>query len=586
MNTINNKNNKINSETTKLIDLFNKSYIRNPVNKLSDDNNKIDAYAKLVPIDLLDDIKYVVEKSYNGNYVEYFESVKLYFTTFTYEDLTTTNTLHGDLYNSPDCDTATRRYLKRERKPKIFHAASLLKLVGKGAHYYCPKGLFSEFKYNKKCEQEFIKNSSIVSTSGKILPLVDAVKNVYQKEAELINLIKTIEMIASNNGWTWAFITLTLGRDKDGKSYHPNPINQEEDFEYNGVSVKDSARLLNRKIVEVKKMLAKRDVNPGVDYIGAVSSESHKGAVCHKHMIIFFNKKNLEKVKECFFTKFPNLKMNEAKSFSLEDTSKPLKKKDEEYVKGKFRSTATHYIFKYIMKSSSAFDETLDYDNIKHHYYKNGEEHLLTPEQQKDNHTYACVINAAFRSYNGIRAFSFFGIENCLTKFRFLARNLERFDISAKFRELVKENNLLGLITGKYFDTIENIYIKNSKGGHSFVGCKVLTVPNIDGSVFVIKNFYNMVKSAVAKASNTMCTEIAKMNEVEKLEQLGLCCFYDSGVLVQNHTRKSKTKDFLTEFSKKTQKFENWFFDLWIKEHPINEELEFFDIVDTSDCPF
>lgn len=553
MITIINKFDDCNSKT-KLIDLFHKHLELNPYNKIAEDRNKVNLFSCLIPVDLIDDIKYVIEKNYNNDYLRYFNEVSLYFETFTYEDLTFCNTFHNSLYNSPEADRAMRRYLKRERKGRIFHAAALLKIVGKGASYYCPRALFSEYKYNKKCEQEFIKNSSIVSTEGKIIPLVLATKNSTQKEAELINIIKTIELIAQKKGWTWAFITLTLSDDENGESYHANPLNGSKN--YNGVSPKNSAKILNRKIIELRKMLAKNGINPGEHYIGCNSAESHKGGIMHKHMIFFTHANNLKIVKDCFFKKFPNLAMNEEKSFSIEDLSKPLKKENEEYVKGKFRSTATHYVFKYLMKSVSAFDPDLNYDNIKHHFYKKGEEHLLTAEQQKDNLTYAIVINSAFRSFNSIRGFSFFGIENCLTKFRFLARNLEKCNLPEIFKQLVKDNNLYKLITEKYFDSVENIYVKTDKG-QKFVGCSI-------NCVKVLKNFFAMVKTAVAEKANDMCKEIALMTEIDTLEKLGLCSklnFDFLGVLIQNHTRRAKA------FEKPTAKEKNDWLE-WVKNNP------------------
>jgi hypothetical protein len=511
-------------------------------------DSKVEFKKKLIPLDLIVDIEKKVIEQFNYDWEEYFKTVELYFNTFKFIDLAKCNTFHNALYNSPDADTKIKQKLKKDRKEKIYHAASLLKLVGKNSDWYVPKQLLQEFKNNKKAEQKFINENVIVDCEGKIIPLSLAVKTAEQAKAEKLNVINTIEKIATNNGWTWVFITLTLDKDEDGKSYHSNPI--KGSFNYNGVSAKESAKLLQNKIKQCRSLMAYHDIKAGRDYIGATSTEAHKGGIAHKHMIIFTADYNIDKIKEIFFDKFPNLAMNEEKSFSIEDTSKPLRKDGEEYVKGKFRASATSYVFKYLMKSITAFDSSIDFDNIKHHTYKNGEEDLLTKEQKEDNLIYASIINAAFRSFNSIRGFSFFGIENCLYKFRFLARNLDKANLPEIFAQLIKSNNLYELIKNGWFKTVENIYVEinNIK---RFIGCKY-------NGMTIIKKFFKMVKEVIAKNNANDYKELAIINREIALDKYA----NSKGLILdQNDTRRAK------EFEKPTAKERKDWLE-WVKNNP------------------
>lgn len=504
--------------------------------------NSVEIKKTLIPIDLLEEVKNVVKNSYDNDWSKYIESIQIYFDTFTLESIAKCNAFHGELYNS-GIDAKQKKIIRNIRKEKISHACSLLRLIGLSGKHYTSLTLFNEFKINKTREQDFIKNSAIVGTDGKIIPLKLACKTAKQNVAEKININDTIEKISLKRDWTWAFITVTLDKDEQGKSYHPNPTSGT--YNYNGISVKESSRLLSAGIKNVRALLASKGIKASSEYIGVRVCEAHKDGCAHLHLMFFASDKSLKIIKDCFEFTFPNMKTLE-KSFVLEDDenkNKPYKKKNEEYIKGKFRVKASSYLFKYTMKSISSFDENIDIMKICGVDKKEDE---MTEEEKKQQEIYMSALNQCFRSSNSIRGYSFFGLDNCLTKFRYLARNVDDLNLPIQFQLLLKENNLFELIEGKYFDNVENIYV-DSGNGKKFVGCKI-------NSVKFIKNFFKMTSEILAEKGKDIFVELAILAKEDALHKLGL-------ILNPNYTRKAK------EFEKPTAKERKDWLE-WIRNNP------------------
>lgn len=489
-----NNNTDILKESKPLSYFINKTnaYIRNPYNKADDDRRKNKFIEEFLPIDLLDDIKYVVEKHYDGNYAEYFKCVDLYFTTFTYQDLVIANTLHGDLYNSP-IDSKTKKYLRNKRKSVIYHASVLLKLVGKEGRNYCSNTLFNDFKLNKVKEQEFVRSQTLISADGHVISLAKATRTAEQNLAEKLNIIDTMEKIAKDKDFTWCFVTLTLPPE-----YHPNPTKGKNS--YNGISPKESAKLLNSKFNECRALLKHNNILPARDYFGTATSEAHKDGCLHKHVLVFCSEDMINELKRIFFTVFTNLNDD---SFRINDG----------------RAKASSYVFKYVMKSLSNFDNDLD---------------ILSITEFNNPLAHATMLNNAFRSYNHIRGVSFFGIENCLSKFRFLARNIKKVDMHARLEVIIKTNDLYAFITERHFDDIDNEYVETSSGNKKFVGCKVF-------GIRYLKNFFKMGKTKVINGAKEVYKEIASLGEQDILIKLGLFEL----LVNHNYSRKAEKPEIL-----------------------------------------
>lgn len=426
---------------------------------------------KLIPEQLRKEVENLVERNYGGNDEKYFEDNMIYFDTFLISDLLTANIADDEIEAKElritklaNSTKSLRRQIRNKRNNALWHASALLKLVGKGNSNYCSSTIFNEFKLTKAREQEFIKKSVIVGTDKKVIPLAKATKTAEQNIAEKINLLKTVEKIAEEKGFTWIFVTLTL----EGE-FHPNPTLGKNT--YNGVSPKESAKLLNNKIKNVRALMHKRGIKAGTDYLGCFTAEAHKDGVMHKHGLLYLREEDIEAVRNAFFYTFPNL--NE-KSFVINNG----------------QAKASSYVFKYVMKSINHFDKDLN---------------ILSLKKEDDEALYNAMLNNAFRSYNNIRGFSFFGIDNCLTKFRFAARNYKEMGIPAELEELIKDNDLYEMMKNGFLDMLENIYVKLGEN-RQFIGCK------FNGKKY-IKRFFNLVKGALSMKDEEIenSAEVAKM---------------------------------------------------------------------------
>ncbi len=410
---------------------------------------------RLLPNLFKEEIKEIISSQFNGNKEEYFKTIQIYFDKFSINDLIDANLTRDKIkikeariQKLGQSVKTLRRKLQNKRKAALWHAQSLLRLAGKGGTDYCSKTLINDFKIIKSKEQEFIKNSVVIGTDKKVIQLEKATKTSEQNIAEKINLIKTIEQIAENKGFSWCFITLTL----DGE-YHPNPSVGKNT--YNGISPKESAKMLNNKIVKTRTYLANKGIKAGRDYLGCATAEAHKDGCLHKHLLIYCKEENFDKIRQGFEFHFPNLN-------------------NQSFIINNGQAKASSYVFKYVMKSINHFDKDFD---------------IMSFKKEDDEAKYNAILNNAFRSFNNIRGFSFFGIENCMTKFRFLGRNYKNMNLPSDIEELIKNNDLYGLIKQGFFSMLDNIYMKKDEK-NQFIGC------NFNGLKY-IKRFFNLVKNAL-----------------------------------------------------------------------------------------
>ena len=469
-----------------------------------------------IPDILAADVEKAIDHGFKGNATSYLSSVKVYFDTFTLEDLFLANLDERGHFNQLLVST----HLKL-RKRKLWHAQCLLKLIGgrKDLHlpsYVC-KSILREHKQRIKRAQNYINNNYIINGKGEKFCLSEVVRATSHRVAENLNIVKTFERIAQPDPkkpkvFEWAFITMTLPPD-----YHPHPSMGQD--KYNGVSPYESAREMKRRWNLVRARLRKLGIEPGADYYGALVSEAHKDGCQHLHALFFYRASQLTEIKRIFLSVFPNLnadQKDEKCSFKLDNG----------------KAKASSYAFKYINKSTTLFDADLDIFG-KH-----------------DEATQNAIANSAFRSYNNIRGVSYFGLENCLSKWRVLCRHFKRIGLEGRLKTVIENKDFYSFLEELHFSYIENEYASKivrrtdiygdttERVSKTFIGVKINTVLHL-------KNFFSkcvgkLVKGAFKAALAQRAEE--KKEEFNQLKPSVLVSHnYSSGV--QNTGAQSRTTE-------------------------------------------
>jgi len=500
--------------------------------------NKIKDKCDFLPVELFQEINKLVEKNYSNDWNKYLDDVSLYFDTFTPTDLNIADFNDSSIkFQEVANEVLTKRQINALKRKKLHHASCLLKLVGKDARSYVSRKIAALKSDNILSQRNFIENNSIISKEGKIVKLKDVSQTGEQAIAEKLNICDTMQRLAVVKGWTWSFITVTLDRE-----FHPNPTRGK--MSYNGVSPAESAKMLKSKWNNVRAMLKERGITPGNFYHGVCASEAHKDGCIHLHFQIFHSLEIMNILKECFIFHFPNLEEDyqefvnddndeiklKAGAWKTEDFSKPDFKTGDTYKKGEFRAKASSYVLKYVMKSLGNFDS-------------------------KDNSDLGTFYNSAFRSAIGVRGVSFFGIEQCMTKFRFLARNKEVIPSGIiGLTECIETNDLFEFIN-KFAYLVENIYMKIedtveerfngidklgnekfkkvTKTTSKFMGVKI-------NSVNYLKRFFKLARTKDIKNNLDTFTDLA--NEIEYNYKMRFNSFIFGNNLLVNHNSSSENQ--------------------------------------------
>ncbi|RYH52128.1 MAG: hypothetical protein EON54_14730 [Alcaligenaceae bacterium] len=445
-----------------------------------------------VPDVLAADVERLVLNQFKGDKAAYIQHVANYFATFTVEDLFIANLSESGHFSQ----LLTKTFMKL-RKRKLWHAMVLLKLVGgykdlKLPAYVC-RSLLLEHKRRIKRAQDYVKKNYIVSEDGTVFALSEVCRTTENRQAESLNVVRTFERIAQPDPkkakvFEWAFITLTLPPEK-----HPNPSVGRNS--YDGTSPYESARGMKRSWNRVRALLRKRGIEPAADYYGALVSEAHKDGCQHLHALFFYRACDLAAIQECFKAVFPNLNFDQNDrncSFKLDNG----------------KAKASSYAFKYINKATSLFDPELDVFG------------------KLDEPTANAIANSAFRSYNNIRGISYFGLENCLTKWRFVSRHKTKLQRGSRLATIVEEKDFYAFLEENHFSYIENEYREvektrldaygdsQTKLSKRFIGCRI-------NDFLFLKNFFAKCATRTpAKKYKEALAEKAKASR-EEAEQNG-----------------------------------------------------------------
>ncbi|MCU6501355.1 replication endonuclease [Rugamonas sp. A1-17] len=462
------------------------------------EHQKIEIKKSFIPFEIFNEVSFIVKNKYQNDWSLYFKDVEQYFNTISlkefklFEDRKTTETVK----ETTQIMNKSNKKLSSKKRKILHHMASLLKLAGHDRATYISNSQLNLYKQSIVKQQRFMQSMQLINKDGYLMDLSKATKSKEQYIAEKINMIRTMELFAIDRGYTWSFVTIT----SEGE-HHPFPKFKQDDFQYSGVSAADSAKLLAKDWNNIRALMKMRGLEPAKSYFGATTSEAHTDSLRHIHCIIFHHINDLDKIKDAFFTAKPKLKERvlicEEKQKNLDallntgkitrERYKELSKKvrnpwricDKNKIEDKSKLGAVNYCFKYIMKSCAVFDA--DFDVWKEH----------------DDETNAVLKNNAFRNALGIRGFSFFGFENCLSKFRFLARKIaclktgQTMDgVSPRLEQIIRANDLYSFIKERFIDVISNKYNTNSQGKKVFVG---IIINNIQ----YLKNFFFMTKKSI-----------------------------------------------------------------------------------------
>lgn len=482
--------NKLNSDDEKLQHFY---------NLLNDEKIvSVNLRKKLIPNIIYNDVSLIVKRLFKGNWEEYFKDVELYFNTFTIKDFILANMSEDDLKSEAERidwlqfnfslvadvkKAITKRRIKNLQKRKIWHSMVLLKLAGgtsnnKRFNYLSPSVLF-QYKTDYKKNQDFVKDGVLIGEDGKVFSLADCAKTFGQRTAETLNVVSYMERKSdeinklSPGAIDWLFITLTIKPE-----HHPLPTKGKNS--YDGTSPFDSAKAQKNDWNTVRALLRKKGIFPDKHFWGTIVAEIHKDGCQHLHLVIFYYVKDYEKIKETFFSVFPNL--DEEKSF----------------LKNNGEAKATSYVFKYILKATNCFDMTVDIFKQKRTVIKDKK---IIEEKIEGG----VLANSAFRSFNNIRGIAFFGISKCMTKFRFLARNLGRINsgkenqilCNYRLEEIIRNNDFYAFVDECHYENFKNEYIETKNNTKKFIGLTCL----VNNVVYMKRFFMKTIKQAVEDKS-------------------------------------------------------------------------------------
>lgn len=461
---------------------------------------KIEIKKSFIPFEIFNEVSLIVKNKYGNDWSIYFKDVEQYFNTISlyefnlFEDKKTLEVVK----DVTQIMNKTSKKMNARKRKILHHMSSLLKLAGHDRATYISNSQLNLYKKNIIKQQNFMKSMQLINKDGYLMDLSKATKSKEQYVAEKINMIRTMELFAVDREYTWSFVTITT----EGAA-HPFPKYKTPDFQYNGVSGADSAKALAKDWNNIRALMKMRGLEPSKSYFGATTSEAHEDSLRHIHIILFHHINDLAAIKDAFFTAKPKLKERvlicEEKQKNLDallnsgkitrERYKELSKKvrnpwrlcDKKKIEDKSKLGAVNYCFKYIMKSCAVFD--LDFKPFDDH----------------DAETNAVLKNNAFRNALGIRGFSFFGFENCISKFRFLAKKISQLKdgatmegVTPRLEQIIRENDLYSFIKERFIDVIKNKYSKNENGTKTLIGV-------IINNVQYLKSFFFMAPKSVFK---------------------------------------------------------------------------------------
>ncbi len=335
-------------------------------------------FFSLVPAIQKSAVWWQIDNRYKGDIAAYIKTQGLFLKCFT-------KTLKARADDVIIVNDDQRRQKKKLKKEALLYSSQLLRLIGdKGTSGtpYLNSALVDYYLDDLKEQEEFLAMLRLVNAEGKFIKLESIENRKKRKVAQVLNISSCLAKIAKDRGYTFALVTLTLP-----PHLHANPSNKNNSFD--GTMPLKAYDLLNVFWQRIRARLQKK-LKPNDDFFGCSTVEGHKDGVLHKHVLIYFDKKDLAYIRRC-------VKGVAAEYAAQNDTKLDFDFKLEDKKKGGSGAT---YIFKYITKT---FNSVVD---------------------DKDN---TGLKNIALRWYYSARGFDFFGLKRVVAKFEYLTKNYRKY---------------------------------------------------------------------------------------------------------------------------------------------------------------
>lgn len=356
--------------------------------KINQEQKYIDDFMALVPKPHQKTVFQLVNKFYKGNFNEYFKTIPLFFEPLIW------NRKKKEDADEKFLSNRSNRDKKRYKKQLILHSAQLLKLIGfnRQKHISLP---MAKMYVDDMMESDFyLSKLRLINSKGKVLIIETNLEKQHRNLARLNKIADTIDLLAQDKGFTNSMITLTLP-----PSYHPNPKNN--NCSYKGYSPEKASKLLRDIWKSFRAMLSNNGFVFGVNAFGLSVVELQGDSCLHLHSVIYHSKEDEELIAECLkkVESNYNKKQTDIKEMCYHDIQH-----SNQNLKGKDYQRGSSYMMKYLYKTHTTYDEiNLDDEALK---------------------------NQAGRWFYGIRSFAFFGLNESITRFEFLVKNWQAYEIA------------------------------------------------------------------------------------------------------------------------------------------------------------
>jgi hypothetical protein len=211
---------------------------------------------------------------------------------------------------------------------------AFLGAVGRGRAKYCPVDGVEQYLETRRAQEDFLNNTVARNKkTGEEFKLANFATNAHTRFSQLHRMSVGIEDLATKRNMISAMVTLTL----PGK-YHINSGNGTNDWDLSGFSsYKESNNWLAKKWQQILMRLN----YSGTPVMGLRVSESHEDGTPHNHIVIYFKRKNMDRIKNVIADLWNMTIITKIDHFS-EKTGKMLKKKT---IKKDYHKNGKHVVF-------------------------------------------------------------------------------------------------------------------------------------------------------------------------------------------------------------------------------------------------
>ncbi len=376
-------------------------------------------------------VRLVIDKFYQGDEDKYCDDVKLFFDKFTLQDKRVCD-------DAIVKDKKTKQLYKRKKK-LILYSAQLLKLISAFRSKYITNDMLNIYKNDMIERDNYLDNCRLVDGKGNIFKMKSLANKQQQQLAQILKTSKLLDLIATEKGFTYSFITLTLPAH-----FHPFPSMGHNS--YNGATPDEAISQLNNYWQVFRATLSQNGLVYGDDLLGISVMESHKDSSLHKHILIYHSIDNTKAIEKATKTVQDNYKLKTGIQVNFDYRTKDLTMENP--------ASGSTYIFKYITKTNTNYLET---------------------ENGKSTNA---VKNMAIRYFYGIRGYNTFGIKQITSKLNYLQKNIDRYKHFFDINDTQWQHN------SNYSALIENMKVIAEKNKYI----------DMDGRKTPLHQLYSLIK--------------------------------------------------------------------------------------------